>query len=56
MDLIFMGRNLEDRKKVTLVQIMNSACLSSKNIMNNVGIFNGSTTTNSIFSELYLDE
>ena len=34
---IFMGRNLENRKKLILVQIMNS-----KNIMNSVGIFSDS--------------
>ena len=38
------------------VRIMNSACLNSKNIVNNVGFFSGSTIMNSIFSELHLDE
>ena len=38
--LTFMGRNLESRKKLTPVRLMNSAGLNNKNIMNSVGIFN----------------
>ena len=45
--LTFMGRNLIiNTKKLTLVQIMNNACLSSKTIMNNVGVFNDSVVIN----------
>ena len=38
--LTFMGRNLENSKKLMLVRTMNSASLNSQNIMNSVGIFN----------------
>ena len=37
--LIFMGRNLENKKKLRLVRMMNSVGLNRKNIMNSVGIF-----------------
>ena len=36
-----MGRNLEDRKKLTPVRIMNSADLNNVNILYIVYIFNG---------------
>ena len=36
--LIFMWRNLENKKKLTLVQIMNSVGMNSKNIIYNVNI------------------
>jgi hypothetical protein len=35
-----MERNLESRKKLTPVRLMNDAGLNNKNIMNCVGIFN----------------
>ena len=34
-----MGRNLENRKKLTRVRIMNSVGMMSKNIVNIVGNF-----------------
>ena len=37
--LTFMGRNLENRKKPMLVQIMNDAGMSSQNGLNGVNIF-----------------
>ena len=37
--LTFIGRNLENRKKSTPMQIMNKASINSKNIVNIVGIF-----------------
>ena len=39
----FMGKNLENEKKLTPIWIMNS--------MNNVSIFNDSVTMNSVLSE-----
>ena len=36
----FMGRNLENKKKLMLVRIMNSTSLNNKIIVNNIGIFN----------------
>ena len=48
--LIFMGRNLVTRKNLAPVQIMNSVSMNSKNIVNNVGIFNDYVVMNSIFS------
>ena len=38
--LYFMGRNLKNKKKLTLVRIMISVGLNKKNIMNSVGIVN----------------
>ena len=54
--LTFMGRNLENKKKLMQVQIMNSARLNSKNIVNIVGIFNDSSTMNNIFRGKHWDE
>ena len=54
--LTFMGRNLENKKKLMQVRIMNSARLNSKNIVNIVGIFNDSSIMNNIFREKYWDE
>ena len=51
--LTFMGRKLENRKKLTPVQIMNSAGM---NIVNNIGIFNRSASKNSILNEWHQDE
>ena len=49
--LTFMGRNLENRKKLTLVRIMNCVGMNSKDIVNNVEVFSGSVVMNSIFNE-----
>jgi hypothetical protein len=38
--LTFVRRNLEDKKTLTLIWLMNSAGLNSKIIVNSVGIFN----------------
>jgi hypothetical protein len=46
-----MGRNLENRKKLMPVQIMNNVDLNSMNIMNNVSTFNDSDTMNNIFKD-----
>ena len=37
-----MPKPLENRKKLTLVRMMNSAGTNNKNIVNSVGIFNDS--------------
>ena len=52
----FMGRHLENMKKLTSIRIMNSASMNSKNIMNSVGIFNVNGFINNIFNEQYMDE
>ena len=44
--LSFMGRNLDNRKKLRLVRIMNNAGMNSKIIVNNVGIFSDSGAVN----------
>ena len=49
--LTFMGRNLENKKKSTLVWTMNITSMNNNNIMNSVGIFNDSGTTNNRFKE-----
>jgi hypothetical protein len=49
--LTFIGRNLENRKKLTPVGIMNSIGLYSKNIVNTLGIFNDSANINNNFRE-----
>jgi hypothetical protein len=49
--LTFTGRNLENKKKLTLVQIMNSVGMKSMSIGNRVGIFDDSVAMNSIFNE-----
>ena len=46
--LTFMGRNLENTKRLMLIRIMNNACT---NIVNSVGNFNISVAMNSVFSE-----
>ena len=46
--LAFMGRDLENRKKLMPIWMMNSAGLCSKNIMNSVGIFNDNVSINNI--------
>ena len=46
----FIGRNLENKKKLTPVRIM-----KTMDIVNYIGIFNDSVVMNSIFSELYRD-
>ena len=47
----FMERNLENEKKLTPVKIMNNTGMNSKNIMNNVNIFNDSVAMNNIYKE-----
>ena len=54
--LTFMERKLEIKKKLTPVQIMNSADMYSNNNVNIVGNFSDSVSMNSIFSEWYHDE
>lgn len=49
--LTFLLRNLENRKKLTLVQIMNNAGFNNKNIVNNDSIFNDSVVINNIFKK-----
>ena len=49
--LTFMLRNLENRKKLTFVRLMNNVSLNSKNIVNSVGIFSDSVAMNIIFKE-----
>ena len=46
--LAFMGRDLENRKKLMPIWMMNSAGLCSKNIMNSAGIFNDNVSINNI--------
>ena len=46
-------KNLENKKKLMPVRILNSVCLISKNIVNNVGIYNESDAMNSSFKEGY---
>jgi hypothetical protein len=41
-----MGRNLENRKKPTMIHIMKSVGLISKNIVNSVGNINDSVVMN----------
>ena len=48
-----MGRNLENRKNMTPIQIMNSVGLNSMNIVHNVGIINDNFAMNIILIELY---
>ena len=50
--LIFMGRNLENRKKLTPTRIMNSANMHSTNIVNNVGVFNDSVAIITLFKSI----
>ena len=49
--LTFMGRNLEFMKKLTPIQIMNSAIMISIKIMNDVSFSNDSATMISILGE-----
>ena len=57
--LTFMGRNLEYKKKLMLVQIMNNAGMNSmnNNVMNSMnivssgGIFGDNATMNDSFNE-----
>ena len=46
--LTFMGRNLENKKKLTPVCIMNCAGLNSKIIMNSAGIFINSALSSNL--------
>lgn len=54
--LTVMGRNLENKTKMALVQIMNIANMNGKNILNNINIFNESAAMNSDYREQYWDE
>ena len=49
--LTFMGRNLEYKKKLMLVQIMNNAGMNSMNIVSSGGIFGDNATMNDSFNE-----
>ena len=49
--LTFIGRNLENKKKPTLLQIMNSVALNNKNIVNIVGIVNDNDTISKNYME-----
>jgi hypothetical protein len=49
--LTFMGRNLQKKNKLLLVQIMNNFGMNSKNIVNNISIFNDNVFMNSIFCD-----
>ena len=49
--LSFMGRNLKNNKKLTLVQITNNVDMNIKIVVNNVGIFSDSGAINNILSE-----
>ena len=46
--LTLMERNLEYRKKLMFVRIMNNIGLSGKNIMNSFNIFNNKCAINNI--------
>ena len=48
------GKNLENRKKLTTVRITNSADFNSKNIVNNVGVFNDVDYVNNKYKEILL--
>ena len=50
--LTFMGRTLKNKKKLTPIQIINSASLNGKNILNSVVIFNDSSVINCNFRQL----
>lgn len=49
--LTVMGRDFENEKKLTPIQILNITSVNSQNIVNNIGIFNDSATMNSIVNE-----
>ena len=49
--LTFVERDLENRKQLPLVQIINSVCINSMNIVNSVGNFNDIASMNSVFNE-----
>ena len=51
-----MGLHYLHGMKPKLVRITYKANMSSKYIMNNVGVFNDSVTIDSIFNEVYHDE
>ena len=53
--LTFMGRNLENKKKFMLVQIMNNAVMNNMNIVSSGGIFGDNATMNDSFNEYYQD-
>lgn len=51
----FMGRNLGNKKNWTPIWMTNSAGMNSRNIVNNISIFNESLAMSSIFREKYRD-
>lgn len=51
-----MGCDLEDRKKLLKVWLMNSVGLINMTIVNSVGIFDESVAMNSNFKERFCDE
>ena len=55
-NLTFMEKNLENRKKLILVRILNSMSLYGNNIMNSVNTFNDVSIINSNVREQYWDE
>ena len=52
-NLTFMEKNLENRKKLILVRILNSMSLYGNNIMNSVNTFNDVSIINSNVREQY---
>ena len=46
-----MGENLENKKKLTSIRIMNGACMNTMNILDNVSICKDSGPMDSMFSE-----
>ena len=54
--LTLMGRNLENNKKLTPVQIMNCVVMNSKNVVNIADVFSDCVAIHSILSEEYRDE
>jgi len=54
--LTFMGRNLENRKKLMFIQIMENAFMNLMNIVNSVGSFSDSVAMNNIFNEYCWNE
>jgi hypothetical protein len=49
--LTFMGRNLENRKKLKPIWITISVGLNSENIVNSVDLFNGGIVINGNYKE-----
>lgn len=47
----YMGNDLENRKILTLVRMVNCVGMNNKNIVDNVGIFNDNIAINNISKE-----